>query len=212
MSIDNPAINANIDTVGTPSDTPSEPVPDTPSETEATHVCDVCGCRFGEWPNNPSPLATEVDGCCDGCNRYVTAMRLALSRLGPLDPDSCDWQSVRMAYRTAAVLDGIAHGRVPADEELWEDCGYDPDDGDEPPCMTMLDYLRDALDVRFVVGMDRECIGGSVCLVWGGPTMWVDTMEQEVRVSWSSTVTAPLSGEAVRALDDALETLWAVTS
>ena len=41
-------------------------------------TCDLCGCVFLEWGNNPHPFIGEV--CCDSCNEgLVIPARMALA-------------------------------------------------------------------------------------------------------------------------------------
>lgn len=45
---------------------------------DGEHVCSLCGQTFTGWGNNPEPLATFEERCCDQCNRgKVIPARLA---------------------------------------------------------------------------------------------------------------------------------------
>lgn len=46
-------------------------------EVKEEHTCSLCGKKFKGYGNNPEPLATNEERCCDDCNiKYVVPARL----------------------------------------------------------------------------------------------------------------------------------------
>ena len=71
--------------------------------------------------------------------------------------------------------------------------------------MTAFDWLEDVLDVQWVVASDKQTLLGANILVgYGGPNIWVNTLDNVVKGYWGSdkaTAHFVSNGE----LDDALE-------
>ena len=78
---------------------------------------------------------------------------------------------------------------------------------------TAMDYLSDVLDIQYVVTGDRQYRGARVCIAFGGPTAWINTMTSQLEVAWwSEPVYRNLPGDFIDGLDDALEELWEMGS
>ena len=74
---------------------------------------------------------------------------------------------------------------------------------------TAMDYLSDVLDIQYVVTSDRQYRSARVCIAFGGPTAWINTMTSQLEVAWwSEPVYRNLPGDFIDGLDDALEELW----
>ena len=74
---------------------------------------------------------------------------------------------------------------------------------------TAMDYLSDVLDIQYVVTGDRQYRGARVCIAFGGPTAWINTMTSQLEVAWwSEPVYRDLPREFVNGLDEALGELW----
>lgn len=71
-----------------------------------------------------------------------------------------------------------------------------------------LDYVADALDIRYVVASDRTFRDGEVCISFGGPTAWISTDDAVVHVAWGGTATESIPYAVRDAIRDALEELW----
>ena len=71
------------------------------------------------------------------------------------------------------------------------------------------DYLRDVLDVHYVVNADRSYRDAEICIGLGGPNVWIHTATREVVVHWGfETARRSLPSSYVDALDEAAEELW----
>jgi hypothetical protein len=71
------------------------------------------------------------------------------------------------------------------------------------------DWLRDALDVEFVVGASGEYRGAGVTLTVGGPAAWIDTRSGLLRVAWGGRAgRRTLPAAMIEALDAACAELW----
>ena len=74
---------------------------------------------------------------------------------------------------------------------------------------TAMDYLSDVLDIQYVVTSDRQYRGARICIAFGGPFAWINTMTSQLEVAWwNEPVYQDLPREFIDALDEALEELW----
>lgn len=68
-----------------------------------------------------------------------------------------------------------------------ENCEYDFDkeysEYDEP-CAS--DYLSDVLDVNYIINADKSYKGCRILVAFGGPNIWIDTVNKEVQGYWGS--------------------------
>lgn len=111
------------------------------------------------------------------------------------------------------------------EEATCRECGnsYDPANnepcpsghGDDDPHLpegeeaaSAYDYLSDVLDIDYIVNGDGEYRGAEVMLTCGGPTVWIDTRERALYVSWGGRAQWALPDEMIRELDDALAEMW----
>lgn len=96
-----------------------------------------------------------------------------------------------------AVIKGIEH---PDDDELNEE-------GEQ---YTAMDYVAEALDLKYIVGSDGGYIGARLLVCFGGPTVWVDTKTNTVEGYWWGDSYSEGFSDCL-GLDDACEELWACT-
>lgn len=102
---------------------------------------------------------------------------------------------------TAATLDEIEG--YDADEhdadnlpENWEKAGA-------------WDFLRDVLDIRYVVERDHSFRDAEICVGLGGPNVWIHTATSEVVVHWGfDSARVHLPSSFTDALKDAAEEDW----
>lgn len=69
------------------------------------------------------------------------------------------------------------------------------------------DYLRDALDIEYIIGSDGGYRGARVLVTFGGPNIWIDTQNNRVEGHWWSD-SASVGFVDNIGLDDALCELW----
>jgi hypothetical protein len=62
-----------------------------------------------------------------------------------------------------------------------EDAKDYAEDGEE---FTAWDYLRDALDINWILNNDRTYKGARVLVAFGGPNIWIDTVNEQVEGYW----------------------------
>lgn len=53
---------------------------------------------------------------------------------------------------------------------------------DEP--MSASDYVFEALDVEYTVSSKKEYLGATLCVAFGGPSVYIDTRKQLVEGYW----------------------------
>ena len=75
------------------------------------------------------------------------------------------------------------------------------------PEVTAFDYLESALDIRYIVNGSGDYLGAQVCVAFGGPTIWVNTLYGRVEGAWwQDHASVPFVDEI--GLDDTLRELW----
>lgn len=68
---------------------------------------------------------------------------------------------------------------------------------------TMYDYFSDCLDYDYLVNSEREYKAVRVLVAWGGPSIYVDTINGKVTLDWwGESGEAYLESEAVDAIDE----------
>ena len=70
------------------------------------------------------------------------------------------------------------------------------------------DYLKDALDIRYLVTSQKDYIGARVLVAFGGPNIWIDTESKTVEGYWWGTERFAKYSEDSMEIDEALEELW----
>ena len=48
----------------------------------------------------------------------------------------------------------------------------------------VFDFIDDVLDIRFILNSKREYVGAELCVAFGGPTIWVDLVNRQVKGYW----------------------------
>ncbi len=88
-------------------------------------------------------------------------------------------------------------------------CGcVSPEDQLEP--YGIYDYFNDVYDIEYRVGSGREYRSVRLMIACGGPNIYIDTASKEVELYWwTDRASFPLSFEAVNAIDDEFEQLYA---
>ena len=87
-----------------------------------------------------------------------------------------------------------------------EECDFDAypdgidDDGGYHDLWT---YLGENMGVHYVVDENVDVIGCNICIAWGGPNIYIDTIERTVKGYWgTATVTLHLSEDIVEDIDE----------
>jgi hypothetical protein len=58
---------------------------------------------------------------------------------------------------------------------------YETDD-ECGPCAS--EYLKDALDIQYIISSDKQYLGARVLVAFGGPNIWINTQTQTVEGYW----------------------------
>ena len=69
------------------------------------------------------------------------------------------------------------------------------------------EYLKDALDIEYIIGADRKYLGARVLVCFGGPNVWVNTRTMQVEGYWWGDSCHQSFTDNI-GLDDALLELW----
>ena len=79
------------------------------------------------------------------------------------------------------------------------------EEGEEPDAY---DYLKDALDIEYIVNGKGEYIAARILVAFGGPNIWINTRTKQVEGAWWSTQATANYWEDAIGLDYACEELW----
>jgi hypothetical protein len=72
---------------------------------------------------------------------------------------------------------------------------------------TAWDYLRDTLDINWILNNDRTYKGARVLVAFGGPNIWIDTVNERVEGYWWGDKYFASYNDSI-GLDSALEELF----
>ena len=107
--------------------------------------------------------------------------------------ETCGEQLRRMCKD---IADGITNPEMITDEETGE-----------KRTETAHDWMEGTYDIRYYVDSSKRYLGAEIMVAGGGPTIWVDLWDKEVKGYWGSDrVTAPFIDEL--GLDDYLEEMY----
>lgn len=70
------------------------------------------------------------------------------------------------------------------DCEVNEDAVVCPDCGEYVGTMSGFDYIRDALDIEYIINSDRSFKGARILVCFGGPNIWINTATDTVEGYW----------------------------
>ena len=81
------------------------------------------------------------------------------------------------------IADGISSPEMITDEETGEKREQ-----------TASDWMEGTYDIRYLVDREKRYMAAEILVAGGGPTIWVDTWENEVKGYWGSDrVTVPFA-------------------
>jgi len=85
-----------------------------------------------------------------------------------------------------------------------EDAAEYAEDGEE---FTAWDYVKDVLDINWILNNDRTYKGARLLVAFGGPNIWIDTVNEQVEGYWWGDKCIVSYNDSV-GLDDVLEELF----
>ena len=80
-------------------------------------------------------------------------------------------------------------------------------DNENECSISVFDYLKNALDIEYIVNSKKEYLGARVLVAFGGPNIWINTRTKTVEGYWWSD-SASASFQDNIGLDEALEELF----
>lgn len=109
--------------------------------------------------------------------------------------------------RIADELEAYAAGRMWRDVETGEEKEMDFDAAnDDDEQLSVSDYLADALDYEITIDSQMEYKSAKIWVTLGGPTVWIDTRDNAVHLSWGTdTAWYPLDTDTAADVDAAAE-------
>lgn len=106
--------------------------------------------------------------------------------------------------RIAQELEDYAAGRCWMVDGETVVSDTEPDGADYQ--MGVDDYLSDALDIEYTVSSRLDYVAARIYVTLGGPTVWIDTRDNAVHLSWGTdTAWYPLDSDTAADVDEAAE-------
>lgn len=67
-------------------------------------------------------------------------------------------------------------------------------------------YFDDILDIKYILDSDRCLMGVRICVAWGGPNIYIDTLHNSIEGYWGrDNVSIPLEYGVAEAIDSYFE-------
>ena len=83
---------------------------------------------------------------------------------------------------------------------------HDTFDADDLEALSIFDFLKDALDIEYRVGSDKEYRSVKIMVAFGGPNIYIDTASRLVTLHWwTDYAEYSISSDACDALDEYME-------
>ncbi len=118
---------------------------------------------------------------------------MGLMKVNAIKQETCEEQLRRMCVN---IADSITN---PDKEYKWKEDVYDPIDAGS--------WMEDTYDIRYLVDREKRYLGAEILCAGGGPTIWVDLWDKEVKGYWGSDrVTCPFVDNI--GLDDYCEEMY----
>ena len=93
----------------------------------------------------------------------------------------------------------------------WTDDEREQRQEDGEPC-DLYDYFNDALDIEYTISSHGDYLGASIWVTIGGPSIWIDTRENEIKGRWGSDyINIWLPSEISNEIDNIFEDLYNCT-
>jgi hypothetical protein len=140
--------------------------------------------------------------------------------------EKADRENREHCKRIAEELEEYAEGLVYTCPECGSICTIEEDENDDgetiykTSCgccledepdeqLSVLDFIRDAYDIEYRVGSDREYRSVKIMVACGGPNIYIDTARRLVTLHWwTDYAEYPISSTACDALDEYMEEYW----
>lgn len=108
-----------------------------------------------------------------------------------------------MAKEVIDRVERIAEELESFESSLESDAPPSSDDDDDEDPDNLKDWLDDNLGVHYTVNDDLDVIGVVICVAWGGPNIYVDTLQGVVRGYWGlDEHSVPLSEDLIESIDE----------
>ena len=113
-----------------------------------------------------------------------------------------------MEKRNETMSIGEARGHSETcEEQLRRMCKNIAESISSPGEETASEWMEDTYSIRYLVDHDKQYLGAKILCAGGGPTIWVDTWDQEVKGYWGGDrVTCPFADNL--GLDDYCEEIY----
>lgn len=107
---------------------------------------------------------------------------------------------IERVVRIAEELESLG-ASLESDAPPSFDDDYDEDPDDDPD--NLKDWLDDNMGVHYTINDDLDVVGVVICVDWGGPNIYVDTLQRVVRGYWGlDEYSVALSEDLCESIDD----------
>lgn len=118
--------------------------------------------------------------------------------LTPTQAEAIDPCKKQLRDQVQHIADQLTNGLDQTDAAEYAE------DGEE---FTAWDYIQDVLDINWILNNDKTYRGARLLVAFGGPNIWIDTVNQQVEGYWWGDKYIQSYNDNI-GLDDVLEELF----
>lgn len=118
--------------------------------------------------------------------------------LKPTEAEAIDPCKKQLRDQVQHIADELTNGLDQTDAKEYAE------DGEE---FTAWDYIRDVLDINWILHNDRTYKGARLLVAYGGPNIWIDTVNEKVQGYWWGDYAEASFSDNI-GLDDVLQELF----
>ena len=121
--------------------------------------------------------------------------------------DTCKEQLARACHRIAQeITEGVEYEHCPeCGCDTWDDDCCDYHRGQQ---QSGFDYIKDALDIEYVISESGDYLGAVILVSFGGPNIMIDTRHNQVKGTWWGDSASYGFYDDPMGVDDACKELW----
>ena len=121
--------------------------------------------------------------------------------------DTCKEQLARTCHRIAQeITEGVEYEYCPeCGCDTWDDDCCDYHRGQQ---QSGFDYIKDALDIEYVISGSGDYLGALILVSFGGPDIRIDTRNNQVKGAWWGDSASYGFYDDPMGVDDACAELW----
>ena len=91
--------------------------------------------------------------------------------------------SNRLKDHVLSIINDIENG-IPVTQQDIDGGYYDEGQYEAGDTLGAWDYIKDALDIEYIVNSEKDYRGASILVAFGGPNITINTRTQQVEAHW----------------------------